>query len=102
MDVYNAALETAATALREATQPYNDVMDRAGEFAGDCGGEIDVFRDDRSEAWQESPAGQAVAEWSQVWSGFGGEEYGFDEPSPADEPDDETVEDFEQLPLELE
>lgn len=72
------AANDAIDAVNEAISDYNATVDDVNSWAQDLIGQMEDYRDGRTEKWQESDDGQQYDNWIQSWA---------DELAPADELD---------------
>ncbi len=85
-------LDKAHTAVGDAIDAYNVVLNAAREFAQEVVTEIDDYVSERSERWQAGDAASQYEEWKGEWEGFDHEDV---------ETPESVLEDFEGLPEEL-
>lgn len=101
VDLYNSELQDASGKLKDVVDEYNEALVAMTNFINECAEEISSYYEEKSEKWQEGDTGAAYAEWMEAWAnGSEFEEYRFEEPCEADEPDDdfESIEDLPDAP----
>lgn len=79
---YNEMVSAAYNDLEAAAQKYNEARDEAQGWCGDIACEIETYREERSEKWQDSEAGQAYTDWQEQYEGCRLERAEFEAPEP--------------------
>jgi len=87
IEVYNAKLAELFALVQEALEVYNATIWDAQSFRTDLVSELEGYRDERSDKWQESDRGQAFEDWIQEWENLDLDEVTIDEPEPLETPD---------------
>ena len=85
---------SALDALSEAVGAYNTRLNELRNMAMHMSSDWRRDCDARSERWQNSHHGQAVNEWIEAWENY--------EPTEADDPDDSSITEAEELPVAVE
>lgn len=89
--------------VEEAVDEYNSAVEDAEQFRTDITSEMEDYRADRSEKWQESDAGQQYQEWVSAWEEeLRVIEISRPDPIDADEPEALSLDDFEDAAESLE
>jgi len=60
-------IETAVTAANDKITAYNNLIGEVETWYGNITAAMDEYYEDRSEAWQQSEAGQEYDNWKENW-----------------------------------
>ena len=66
----HAEMSAAVDNYNDAVAEYNAAATAVQEFRDEVVGDMEAYRDDRSERWQEGDAGQAYQAWIDEWQGL--------------------------------
>lgn len=104
LEAFNAQIAPLSADLRQAIEDYNSLLFDARAFVEEFVAEMQTEFEDKTERWQDSDRGQAVAEWiSDLENSADFEDVGFEEPQEIelDAPDHAALLDDLQLEPEL-
>lgn len=101
VETFNAAVNKAWEDLQAKRDAYNEVVREAGEVVTEIHSDLENYRDERSEKWQDSEAGAAFCQWVDEWDSVALDEASFDEPMELEFDDEDYAEILESLPQEI-
>ena len=67
IDVFNEEIREAWKRLEKARSDYNGVLDQAADLAREVESDLENYAAEKSDKWNDSPAGQAHAAWFEEW-----------------------------------
>lgn len=98
VEAYNAAALAAREVVEQAIQGLNDAIADANAWIEEVRARMNEHFDDRSEAWQESEAGEAYENWLREYVAL--DEVEADFPDELELPESDAAENLEGLPEE--
>lgn len=95
---FNDALDDLKLRLQEKIDDYNMVLQEADSWRADVTGAMEEYYDERSDKWQDSPAGDAYSAWISEYQQLDLDEIDIDMPDNVDMPDVSNADEIENLP----
>src|SRR5215831_17685386 len=93
----NTLIEQAIDEMASEKEAFNTAISQLIEFAHNTAGDWRDSFNNKSESWQESDTGQSTDDFIRSWESFDGAEFEPNLPDTFDAPDDDIVNDAENL-----
>lgn len=94
---FNETLHTASAEIQNLQGRFNELVQEAQGFVQSIHDEQETYRDERSDRWNESDAGQSYGAWMDAWDASL-EEIDLDLPDEIEEVSMEALETIRDLP----